>query len=293
MTIEHLSWIFSLGVAAAAGCTIYLVLTTGTEIARTIRLRRKKIHLLAEKCLGVAKRKPVGARVGRVPWKEALPILGGVLLALKTSKAPLISLYFLVAGSVLTWYFLAKARNPSYGQQVDELAEKLGSIWTVKPQPFAALGEAVEGLDEPIRGFILRALDAYRIGVPSQRIWTQLREEGGDPYLTQLVDIMQWAEAAGMKEVEESLSDLVKRLVARRDLRRRAKVSLALTAGTVKFLQVANTAAVVSVALMPYLWDFYSAGLSRQFTFFLVAFIPLAGALYMQNELERMREKVL
>ena len=293
MTIKHLSWIFSLGVAVAVGCTIYLILTTGGEIVRAIRLRRKKIHLLVEKSLLVAKEKPIGARLGRVPWKEALPILGGGLLALKTSKAPLISLYFLLAGSVLTWYMFARARKPTYGKQVDELAEKLGSIWTVKPQPFAALGEAVEGLDEPIRGFILRALDAYRIGVPSQRIWTQLREEGGDPYLTQLVDIMQWAEAAGMKEVEESLSDLVKRLVARRDLRRRAKVSLALTAGTVKFLQAANAAAVASVAFVPFLWNFYSVGLSRQLMFLLIAFIPLGGALYMQNEIERIREKVL
>ena len=251
------------------------------------------MHLFLESEFQVVKKSLGPQALGRIPWKEAAPMAAGVLLALKVSEAPLISLYFLLAGGILTWYIFARARKPSYGEQVDELAERLESIWTVKPQPFSALGETVEGLDEPLKGLILRALNAYRIGIPSERIWAQLREEGRDPYLTQLVDILAWAEAAGMKEVEEALSDLVKRLVARRDLNRRAKVSLALTAGTVKFLQAANLAAIVSVALTPYLRSFYSEGLPRQLMFFLIALIPLGGALYMQNEMERIREKVL
>jgi len=107
------------------------------------------------------------------------------------------------------------------------------------------------------------------------------------------VDIVAWAEQAGMEQAVEALEGLHKRLAARRDLRRRSKVALALTSGTARFFQAANAAAVLSVAFVPFIQRFYTQSAARQLLFVIIATWPLLGALYMESEMGRLKEQVV
>lgn len=289
MTLDRLCWIFGCSVGIVVGGAFCLGLMALVELARRLIYRRRySFRSLFDRArTGLERFRSKGG----FPYRSLIPLAGGVLLAAKCYKALVIAFFFLLSGAVLAW-FISRGRERVHSGQVDELVEKLASIWMVEPQPFAALERAAEGMDDPLRGMLKSAVDSYRIGVPARRVWADLREQMDDPYLRQLVDILAWGQEAGMSEVEDALNGLEERLRARRDVRRRAKVSLAMISGTTKFFQAADGALLVAVPFMRYLWSFYSATTARQLLFCLVASWFLIGALYMQMELERVKEKV-
>jgi len=295
LTLERLLLAFALGVGVAVGGAFSLLFTTLSSLAmRIMYLRRRSIHALLVKFLPAAREK-VALWGGRWPLKALLPLAGGVLLALKaaSSEAYIVSFYFLIVGGIVAFYLGSRERKPRIEEQVEELVVRLFSIWSTKPQLFAALDEVAGDIEEPLRGWARRAVGSYRLGVPVGRIWRRMKEEAEDPYLRQLVDILSWAEEAGMEEVREGLQGLEEKLRARKDLRRRAKVSLAMVSGTTRFFQAADGAAVILAILFPYLWSFYSETPARQLLFCLLATWFLAGAFYMQSEMERVKERVL
>ena len=292
MTLELLSWICALGCALAAGAaTAFLLSALADSIERVIYLRAPFRELARRVLVAPAERVQRRFR-RRFSWKLLLPAVIGLLVGLKVRHASLMAVYFLASGIVLSLYGIF-ARRVSHPEQVEELVEKLSSIWAIRPQPFAALAEAIVGIPDPLHSLIMRAVNGYRIGRPPQRIWAELRELAEDPYLRQLVDIVAWAEQAGMEQAVEALEGLHKRLAARRDLRRRSKVALALTSGTARFFQAANAAAVLSVAFVPFIQRFYTQSAARQLLFVVIATWPLLGALYMESEMGRLKEQVV
>ncbi len=229
----------------------------------------------------------------RLSWKALLPILAGAFLATRCREAPIMAAYFILAGAAVSAYLLVARVSSRQLVELEELVEKLCSIWVIRPQPFAALAEAMPGIGEPLHSLIGWAVRSYRIGVPTERIWAELREQAGDPALRQLVDILDWAERVGMEEAREALEELRERMNARRDLRRRSRVALALTSASTRFFQAANGMAMAVVPFVPLLRDFYARSPLRQLLFVVVGVWPLLGAFYMEREMQKLRERIV
>ena len=229
----------------------------------------------------------------RLSWKVVLPALAGVLLAARCKGAPIMAAYFVLVGMAVSLYVLLARFSSRQLPELEELVEKLCSIWAIRPQPFAALAEVVQGVGEPLASMVDWAVRSYRIGVPPEHIWAELRERADDPALRQLIDILEWAERVGMEEAREALEELRGRLDARRELRRRSRVSLALTSATTRFFQGANALAVAIVPFIPMLRDFYVQTPARQLLFVAVGLWPLAGAFYMEREMQKLRERII
>ena len=292
MSLELLSWIFAIGVALAAGGVMALLASGLLEGVVRAAYTHGSFRHLARRALG-------GPRLSLSPafdlkqlsWKAFLPLPVGLALTVRCREAPLMAIYFLAVGVVVTLFLLVSSQRSTM-EGLEELVEKLTSIWVIRPQPFLALDEAAQGIGGRLERLVKRAVNAYRLGVPTEHIWAEMRQATRDPHLRQLIDILAWAEQSGAEETGQVLEDLRRRVEARRNLKRRTRVSLALTSGTTRFFQAANAAVVVLVPLVPFLRQFYSQSLGRQVLFVVIATWPLLGALYMDRELRRLRDLI-
>jgi len=292
LSLELLSWIFAIGVALAAGGVMALLASGLLEGVVSAAYAHGSFRQLARRALGGPRLSLTSAfDLRRLSWKALLPLPVGLALAVRCREAPLMAIYFLAVGVVVTLFLLVSSQRSTM-EGLEELVEKLTSIWVIRPQPFLALDEAARGIGGRLERLVKRAVNAYRLGVPTEHIWAEMRQATRDPHLRQLTDILAWAEQSGAEETGQVLEDLRRRVEARRNLKRRTRVSLALTSGTTRFFQAANAAVVVLVPLVPFLRQFYSQSLGRQVLFVVIATWPLLGALYMDRELRRLRDLI-
>jgi hypothetical protein len=117
--------------------------------------------------------------------------------------------------------------------------------------------------------------------------------ETRDPYLGQLAFILRHASESNQTEILGALRELSERLDERSRLKDKSRVALALVNGTVRFLQAANGVVIALAVLVPFWWQYYAGAFSHQAILMIGATVALGGSWYFEQQLARIRERVL
>ena len=283
-------WVFAVALAFAAGSGSFLLLQQGADLAWRLSKGRARI---------------AGRRVGnRLSLASApmrlthyVPMAFAILAAAVVApRGPFVAACFVVFGLVLNRYAERKRSRKELAevsQELEKLVTVLHSAYLVRPVVAPALEEAARSVQGPLREAVDRVLRAVWVGSDPKDAYASLGKAIDNPYVAQLGLILERAEECSPVLVGEALKELGGRLQRRRRLQARAKASMSLLSGTVRFLQGANAIAAAVVLATPTLSDFYLASLSRQGLFALALTAVLGTSLYFDGQLSSLKERVL
>lgn len=283
-------WAFAASLALAAGSASFLLLDGATSLVwRLYRGRR-----------GWAPPLPTGADDLRCQLRYLVacaPALVGILAAAFVAPgSPFLAACFVALGLLVNRYVAWRRSSVQFSEvseEIEKLATVLHSAYLVRPAVAPALEEAARSIQGSLREAVERTLRAVWLGSDPKEAYVSLGRAIDNPYLAQLGLILERAEDSDPAQVGRALSELAGRLRRHKRLQARVKASMSVLSGTVRFLQVANVAAVGIVLTTPSLSSFYLASLSRQGLFVLALAVALGASLYFDQQLASLKERVL
>jgi Flp pilus assembly protein TadB len=244
-----------------------------------------------------------------IKWQCYIPALLGlvfaVLMALPSeqrlnepSPTPpiLICGYILVAGILFSLYLIRRSQGLTRGKldrQVAQLVDSFHSIYQLKPTIFSALDEAKSKVDEPLRGYITAAVQAFYITARPDKALEELRRRANNPYIDQFIYILRISELGRREAVLKSLDDLSERLRRADNLRRDSEVNLTVITSQTRIIQVISLAIVLIIAVIPMLRSVYTVSWGRQLLFIAVASIGVLTSYYIDQQVVRLKERIL
>ena len=283
--------------ALAAGLIAYVLLSALVGFVQWI-FRRRRPKWLAQieqqqKRLQATNTKQ-GNSIGRI-----IVLAFGVGLGLKAALTGgiFVAVFMIALGLAMYLYLGQRAGSMAREQVTDAVSALISayySAYLVIPTVFGALSEAIKTQTNPfLQSAVQRAPDAFGTGKTSEEVLDQLDREVQNPYLSQFAFILRHPSESNQKEILNTLRDLSNRLEQRKRLKDRSRVALALVSGTVRFLQAANGAVMALAVLAPFWWDFYASSISRQSLLMIGGTVAILGSWYFENQLTRLRERVL
>ncbi len=282
--------------AIAGGLGAYVLLSAIVNLARWIFERRRPrwLQMVSRSRPSVQSTTPQSSGLTR--W-ILLAVSAGLALKAGLTGGLLVAIFLVTLGLALYLYMGERAGSTARERTTDAIGELVAayySAYLVIPTVFGALAEAVKTQVDPhLQNAVRRALDAFGTGKTSEEVLDQLDREVQNPYLSQFVFILGHTAESNQGEILNTLRELTNRLDQRKRLKDRSRVALALVSGTVRFLQASNGAVMALAVLAPFWWDFYSSSISRQTLLIIGGTIALLGSWYFENELMRLRERVL
>jgi hypothetical protein len=243
-------------------------------------LRRRGIALLPE--------------FGRLGRRTYLPLAIAVILAWRFA-VPLISGYLLILGVLITLYLVRQARLGERAQmdrQVDQLTTAFRSIYQLRPAVFSALEQACQKVDQPLRGQVASAVEAFYISADPARAFDELERKVDNVYLTQFVYILRRTEIASREVVLSALDSLGERLIAHREMRSEAEAELAAVIGRTRIIQVISVAVVFLLAFTG-LGKAYTSSKGDQLFFIVVVSVMVATSYFLERRAISLKERVL
>jgi hypothetical protein len=195
----------------------------------------------------------VGMRRLRITLWDALPLAGGLLLAL-VWRAPLLSAWvtLLGAGATAIVYGARPRVTPHLRAEQELFIGALRSRYAVEQSLTAALQGATSDLEDPLSplaqaaGEVVRRL---RLGEPGSAALAPLAAQGRSlRRLTTVLGKVPWSAA---HETQALLAEIESEARRRRRLADRAQVTLTVLRLTLRVLIVTNTVAAVVAALLP------------------------------------------
>jgi hypothetical protein len=225
-----------------------------------------------------------------VAW---LPAVGGLVGAILAHDV-LLSPYLVVLGVGTTWASLKQAGAQASARvtaETGELVRAFQGIYAVTGSLCGALEEAVEVLPKgTLHAAVKQVIARYRAG--DEDPFRPLRALP-DPSLSRFVRVLSLIGQSDTSAIREALERLETRIAARKQLRSRVKVVLALMTGTLKILQGANLGAAVIAVTLPLWRGYFTATWGHRAIFvFATAAFALASA-YFQTEKKTLQEQTL
>ena len=243
-------------------------------------LRRRGIALLPE--------------FGRLDWKTYLPLLIAVVLAWRFA-VPLISGYLVILGVLIALHLARQARLGERAQmdrQVDQLTTAFRSIYQLRPAVFSALEQACQKVDQPLRGQVALAVEAFYISADPTRAFDELERRVDNVYLTQFVYILRRTEIASREVVLSALGSLEERLMAHREMRSEAEAELAAVTGQTRIIQVISVIIVFLLAFTG-LGEAYTSSRGSQLLFIVVVSVMVATSYFLERRALSLKERIL
>jgi hypothetical protein len=242
-------------------------------------------------------------------WRYYIPALLGLILAVLLALPPeqlsnqpsptppiLVCGYSLAVGILITMYLISRSRGLPRGQldrQVGQLVASFRSIYQLKPAIFSALDEAKSKVDEPLRGYITAAVQAFYITARQDKALEELRRRANNPYINQFIYILRMSELGRKETVLKALDDLGERLRRAEDLRRESEVSLTVITSQTRIIQAVSLFIVFVIALIPQLRSAYTISWGRQLLFIIIASTAVLTSYYIEQQVINLKERIL
>lgn len=290
---------FGLALALGGFLASYLVTDTGLDLVRRAYRRsgprrwRRVVQALRPKSAAAASERRRGN------WRAVLPLAPAVAsVALAWYLLPrsgILAVYVAAAGGAMAYYLARRRRVQQASSVVSDLARLIAvfqSRYRLYQTVIPALEAAAEKVDDPLRGWVTQAVQAVHGGQGAAVGLDRLELLGsGDAYLAQFVAIARRVPLAHPDTVDEVLDDLARRLREREHLLAEQRITLTTVTITARVLQGVGLVAV-GIALI-LLGDFYFASSSRQGVFMVVTATMLGTAIYFDQRVLSLRERVL
>ncbi|MFQ5792456.1 MAG: hypothetical protein ACE5JI_18455, partial [Acidobacteriota bacterium] len=235
-------------------------------------------------------------RFQRLDWKAYIPIPIALFLAWQFwTVPPIISVYVLIVGGLAALYLANKAglsERVLLDRQVTDLALAFHSIYQLKSSVFSALEEAARKIDDPLRFYVMRAVQTFFVTGRPNRAFEELRSRVENPYLDQFLYILDRAETSRREEILKTLRRLIARLEEVEELRSETEVNLAVIGGQTFFIQVISLLIIAGIALTP-LKSAYLNSIGAQIIFVVLATIGVVTSWVIDHKTAELKERVL
>ena len=231
---------------------------------------------------------------GRLNWRTYLPVLIALILAWRFA-APLISGYLVILGALITLHLARRARLGERAQmdrQVAQLTIAFLSFYQLRPAVFSALEQACRKVDQPLRGQVALAVEAFYISSRPDKALDELERRVDNVYLTQFVYILRRAEKARREVVMSALEELMKRLRVHEEMRSKAEANLASVAGQTLIIQVIGVVVVFLIASTE-LGETYTSSWGGQLFFVFVVSVMVATSYFLERRAMSLKERIL
>jgi len=226
-------------------------------------------------------------------WHTFLPLIVAILLA-ALMRAWLISVYLIIAGVLVTIYFLQRARREHESlsaRQIFQLILAFRSTFQLQPSVFLTLDTVKDKVEEPLQGLMKVVVETYYLTSSPQRAFAELRSRTDNVYLNQFVYILEMSETARVDAVTSALDNLVERLRNHDQLRREIQANLTSITGQTAFIQALAVLVVLAVAAVPVLRAPY-VPIAGQLFFVIVVTVMLAASYYIDRVIRQLAERV-
>lgn len=246
----------------------------------------------------------VVARLRSVNWKAYLPLPVALFLAveflprhltLQPFTPPLISLYILAVG-ILTSVYLARraqlAERLLVERQMQELVSGFYGVYRIRPSVFSALEEVADRLENPMRTYVNRAVEAYYATGGADAALDVLREKVPHPFIEQFIYILRRTNEARHEAVLRALNGLIQRLRQHETLRERTNTQLSGITWQTSFILVIALG-IVFVMAVTGLKRFYTESWTTQVFFIAVASVGVITVYFIDRHISGLKERVL
>jgi Flp pilus assembly protein TadB len=230
---------------------------------------------------------------GPLTWRTFLPLITAAVLAV-LMRAWLISLYLLVAGVLITWYYLRRSRRRQQSlpaRQIFQLILAFRSTYQLQPSVFLTLDAVKDKVDEPLKGLMKVMVETYYLTSSPERAFDELRSRTDSVYLNQFAYILEMSETARADAVVKALDNLVERLRTHDQLRRETEASLTSITGQTAFIQAIAVLVVLAVAAVPVLRAPYVSPGGQVF-FIAVVTVMVVASYYIDFVINKLAERM-
>jgi len=231
------------------------------------------------------------------PVDEELQVLTteGLPMATPVGRCLGVAVYILVVG---IWWSIRMARKERIserlmvGEQVAELVNSFKSVFRIRPTVFSALEEANRKVPPPVGTAVAHAVTTFYVTALPSRAFSELRARIKDPYMDQLVYILERGEDAKHEDIMSALNDLQLRLRRAREMRDHSEVNMTVISGQTKVIQVIAVALVGVVGAVSMLRLAYESPIT-QVVFMVIASVAVLTSWYIDRKSQSLKERVL
>ena len=235
------------------------------------------------------------AAPGWFTFRTALPLVIAVLLAI-LMRVLLISGYIILIGLLVLWRSYQKAKIAELAKlnkQVSRLVFAFRSVYKIQPVVFATLPEVIRRLDEPLKGWVDAALQAYRVTDSEEEAYNTLRSRSNNHYLHQFIYVLEMSGAASKETVVDALDALSQRLRRHEDLQRETEVELSSITGQTRIIQIIGLIVLFAIALVPSLREIYATYAVPQILYIVFASVAVFTSYAIDRRVDQLKESVL
>lgn len=223
------------------------------------------------------------------------PQIEGVEPILEDKHAYLAALYIIVVG--FGWAIRqarkeAVSRRMLINQQVNDLVHSFRSVFRVRPTVFSALEESNRKIPPPVGSAVNHAVTTFYVTSLPRRALDELRARIENPYMEQLIYILERGEDAKHEDIIAALDGLMIRLRRARDLRDQSEVNMTVISGQTRIIQMIAVTCVAAVAALPMFRGAYENTFG-QFVFMGIASVGVLTSWYIDKKSTELKEKVL
>ena len=231
------------------------------------------------------------------PWaagpRAVIFALAGLVAAI-VARDVLISPYLILLGLGAAWAGAKQTASQPAGRLADETGELVRAfrgIYVVSGSLYGSLKEAMDVLLEgALRAAVEQVVARHRAGDADPL--HPLRSLP-DPSLRRFVRVLALIGQSDTRAIREALQRLERQIAARKQLRNRVQVVLALMVGTLRILQGANLGAAAIAVTVPLWRDFFTATWSHRAIFILATGGFALASAYFQAEKKSLQEQAL
>lgn len=234
--------------------------------------------------------------IPRPPSGDELPVdLDGAVLPIPYGQCIPVAIYILIVG---IWWAVRQAGKAKVSEkqlvatQVAELVNSFKSVFRIRPTVFSALEEANRKMPPPVGTAVAHAVTTFYVTSLPQRAFSELRQRIQDPYMDQLVYILERGEDARHEDIMNALNDLQLRLRRARELRDQSEVNMTVISGQTRVIQLIAVALITIVGFVPLLRVAYEAPIG-QAIFIFIATIGVVTSWYIDRASQALKERVL
>lgn len=212
-----------------------------------------------------------------------------------TGHAYLVALYVLVVGIVWAYRSAGKAKiseRQLVSDQVGELVVAFKSVFRLRPTVFSALEEANSKIDPPVGTAVAHAVTTFYVTSLPRRALDELRARIENPYMDQLIYILERGEDSKHDDILSALDGLIARLRRARELRDQSEVNLTVINGQTLIMQLIAVATVVVVSIIPAFRIAYE-NIPGQLLFCVIATVGVGTSWFIDGKASQLKEKVL
>ena len=229
----------------------------------------------------------------RLSAPSFLPLVVGLILA-GLMHAWLISVYFVVAGTLTTAFLLIRAKREQHdipAREMFQLVLAFRSTFQLQPSVFSTLDRVNEKVNEPLRGLVDAVVRTFYLTSSPQRAFEELRSRTADVYLHQFAYILEMTETAQPETVVVALDNLVERLRSHDELRRQSEANLTSVTGQTTFIQGIAILVMAAVAFVPVLRIPYTTT-GGQLLLIVVVTVMLLTSYYIDRVIRTLAERI-